>query len=366
MKAAKLIGERLVNYIEDGINWKDHKDIVLDYWINNECKKSGLNPKLFKGIFYVDEMKDKHRDIYETWFKNFNFQSEDKNWIKFVNGSLNLFYKTQNPEELHAQTWFVFLTNAELNAKEIVESQQFHGNPNINNFWKVTQNGKYEEIAGRDNGYIFSDQLVDLSRKNARHFNGGLLFQSSESVQLEYLDGTKIRKKCINWASHCENITLIKVAPSGKLILVPVVIANENRIIPDGKIKITPMDGKQMNNYLNDQYDMLYGDYNRKEEEEKTSESGLNARKNAINTMHDEEVPITKVIDNINDFVNDGNVDDSTRQLNKKKREEINKKKSEKRRSSKRAKRELDKQKAKDLKRKLEKFKGSLGISFNS
>lgn len=366
MKAAKLIGERLVNYITDGVNWKDHKDIVLDYWMNYEARKDNINPRVLKGIYYVDELKEKHRDAYETWFKNFDFQSEDKRWIKFVDGTLNLFYKTSNPEELHAETWFVWLTNSELKAKEIVENQQFHGNPNINNFWQITQNGKYEEIAGRDNGYIFSDQLTNLSRKTAKNFVGGIIYQSPQSVELEYLDGKKTRKKCINWASHCENITLVKVSASGKLVLVPVVIANENRIIPDGKIKITPMDGTQMNNYLKNNYSSLFGEYNRDQELEKQENTGINARKNAINTMYDEEIEINKVVDNINEFVKDGNVDEETRLKNKERREEINKKKSERKRSIKRATRELDKQKAKDLKRKLEKFKGNLGINLNS
>lgn len=366
MKAAKLIGERLIGYINDGINWKDHKDIVLDYWVTFEAKKQGLNPKLFKNTFYVDELQEDHAKKYEEWFVQFDFQSEDKKWIKFVDGALNIFYKTQNPTELDESTWFVYLTNADQKAKTIVEEQQFHGNPDINNFWKLSRSGKYEEIAGRDNGYLFTDRLENLQKKNTKAFKWAIIFQAHASVELEYLDGQKIRKKCINWASHCENITLAKVSASGKLILVPTVIMKENRVIPDGKIKVTPMDGSVLSSYLIKNYDSLFGNYINEQEAEKTYSSGKNARKNAINTFSDEEIPVRHVVQDINAFIDDGNVDDETRQKNKEHREYINKKKNERKRSAKRAQKELEKQKAKDLKRKLDKFKGNLGIDFNS
>ena len=366
MKAAKLIGERLIGYIEDGINWKDHKDIVLDYWINFEAKKQGVNSKILKNVFYVDELQEDHASKYEEWFKQFDFQSEEKTWIKFVDGALNIFYKTQNPTELEENTWFVYLTNADQKAKTVVEEQQFHGNPDINNFWKLSRSGKYEEIAGRDNGYLFTDRLEDLQKKHTKSFKWAILFQANASVELEYLDGQKYRKKCINWASHCENITLAKVSASGKLMLVPTVIMKENRIIPDGKIKVTPMDGRALNSYLTKNYDSLFGNYINEQTAEKNYNSGRNARKNAINTLSDEQVPVNDVIFDIGKFIDDGNVDDDTRLKNKEQREYINKKRTERQRSAKRAQKELEKQKAKDLKRKLDKFKGNLGINFNS
>jgi PAS domain S-box-containing protein len=42
MKSQKIAGIRLINYINDGINWKDHKDIVLDFWIYNKSRDMGV------------------------------------------------------------------------------------------------------------------------------------------------------------------------------------------------------------------------------------------------------------------------------------------------------------------------------------
>ena len=92
MKSVKIAGIRLVNYINDSINWKDHKDIVLDFWISNKCKDYGYNSLQFKGMGYADDLPIKALEHYEEWFGGYDFQNEDKDWLEFVEGTLNIFY----------------------------------------------------------------------------------------------------------------------------------------------------------------------------------------------------------------------------------------------------------------------------------
>lgn len=362
MKAAKLIGLRLVSYIEDGINWKDHKDVILDYWINVEARKQGIPQSKIKNKFYVNELEDDVADIYEKWFKSFDFQNEKHTWIKFVDGSLNLFYKTKNPTLLGENDWFIYLLNSDQKANDIVENQLFHGNPDINTFWKIAKNGKAEEVSGRRNGYIFSDKLDSINKKVSKYFKWGVVFRAPDSVSLEYLDKTKYKVKCINWASHAKDIFLVKVTPSGKFQIVPSFIETENRIIPHGKILTQPMDGRSLNDYINKNYMDLFGIENIKDEGEKIENRGINARQAAINTLRDEEINVSEIFQNVSEFIEDGNVDDETRERNKQRRIEASKKKIEEERSKKRLVKKIEKQKAKDLKLKLKMFKKSLSF----
>jgi len=89
MKSVKIAGIRLINYLDDNINWKDHKEVVLDFWIKFVSQHNGYNPKQFKDMFYVDELPIKPQEEYEKWFEEYNFQNiDDMDWVDFVDGKL--------------------------------------------------------------------------------------------------------------------------------------------------------------------------------------------------------------------------------------------------------------------------------------
>ncbi|MBR6663219.1 MAG: hypothetical protein IKL33_00165, partial [Alphaproteobacteria bacterium] len=98
MKARKIAGIRLVNYIEDGITWKSHKDVILDFWITKKCQEAGYSPFQFRNMFRVVQLPTAAQQKYEEWFNHYDFQNDtDKDWLDFVNGTLNLFYHTSEP-----------------------------------------------------------------------------------------------------------------------------------------------------------------------------------------------------------------------------------------------------------------------------
>jgi hypothetical protein len=167
MKSVKKAGIRLINYIHDSINWKDHKDIVLDFWIVYKARNQGYNAKMFQNMYYVEDLPVKAQKDYEEWFNHYDFQNvDDKDWLKFIDGTINIFYHTSNPTMMPEDTWYVTLLKSEVKAREICETQIFHGNPNLNSFWKLETNTKAEEVGGRRNGYIFFFSLKVLPIKN--------------------------------------------------------------------------------------------------------------------------------------------------------------------------------------------------------
>ena len=89
MKAKKLAGIRLINYINGGITWDTHKDIILDFWIMNKCRNDGFNPHDFDKYSRVIQLPTAAQKKYAEWFGKFDFQCEDEDWINFVNGTLN-------------------------------------------------------------------------------------------------------------------------------------------------------------------------------------------------------------------------------------------------------------------------------------
>jgi hypothetical protein len=191
MKAVKLAGIRLVNYIIDGINWKDHRDIVLDFWVSYKCREFGYVPKQFFNMFTVEELPTEAQGQYEQWFNGYNFQStDDKDWIDFVNGTLNVFYHTKDPIMLGEDEWYVDLMKSEIEAREIAEAQLYHGNPNINSFWKLDTNSKPEEVRFwisnkyikptdvkmyGNNHYIFEVEFKGKKEYVVGYFSSGLL-----------------------------------------------------------------------------------------------------------------------------------------------------------------------------------------------
>ena len=320
MKSQKIAGIRLINYVNDGINWKDHKDIVLDFWIYNKSRESGYNPRQFENMFYVNELPTEVQDIYESWFNEYEFNNEDDDWVEFVNGTLNIFYHTSDPTLLPDDTWFAMLLKSEVKARDICENQLFHGNPNINTFWKIDTNSKAEEVSGRRNGYLFVNELDNISNADTSGFYWAVAFQCPETVKLFYEDGKEKKSRCICWAADCKNATLLKVTASGRFQVIPVDVEGKawrpDKTVPaENDICRRAYTGHALLLYIKQHYQELYGVWEAIEAKLKAEREAINQRKNAMNTMNDEEVDIGKLID-VNEFVVDGNVSDQERKRN--------------------------------------------------
>ena len=158
-------------------------------------------------------------------FNNYDFQNDtDKDWLEFVNGTLNLFYHTSEPNIEADETWFIDLMQSEVEARDIVTEQVYHGSPNLNAFWKIETNSKPEEVGGRRNGYIYVTKLADLKPADTQGYYWGVLFQCPESVSLAFDDGGTKRRKCICWAADVKHMTLVRVGSDGRLMIVPVFV----------------------------------------------------------------------------------------------------------------------------------------------
>ena len=320
MKSQKIAGIRLINYVIDGINWKDHRDIVLDFWIYNKSKDAGFNPKMFENMFYVNELPTDVQEIYEAWFKEYDFGNEDDDWIEFVNGTLNIFYHTSDPTIMPDETWFVMLMKSEIKAREICDEQLFHGNPNINTFWKIDTNSKAEEVSGRRNGYLFVNELENISNADTRGFYWGVAFQCPESVKLFYEDGDERKSRCICWAADCKNATLLKITSSGRLQVIPTEVEGKawrpDKVIPDSKdVTRRAFTGHALVLFIKQNYHNMYGKWEEIETKIKAEREAINQRKNAVNAMNDEEVDIGKLVE-VDDFIIDGNVPEAERKRN--------------------------------------------------
>lgn len=352
MKAVKLAGIRLVNYIQDGINWKDHKSIVLDFWVSFKCRESGYSSSQFDGMYTVEELPTEVQGIYEEWFKNFDFQTEqDTDWLEFVNGTLNIFYHTKDPMEMKEGTWYVDLMQSEIKAREIVEEQLYHGNPNINAFWKIETNSKSEEVGGRRNGYIFSQPLDKITPDETRNHYWAVAYQCPETVKLTYIDKDEQKSKCINWAANCTHMTLLQIAGDGRFIIVPIFVKGKvwkgDRTIPSGNVMTKPLTGSGLLSYIQENFYNMYGIWDEVDEEVKEGRESSNQRKNAVNTMNDEEVKLSEVIDNVDNFIEDGNVSPQRRDQNKQIRQAVRDKNKLREREIKKKIRGLEKEKRK-------------------
>lgn len=352
MKSVKIAGIRLINYIEDSINWKDHKDIVLDFWVNFKCREYGYRPKQFKNMYYVDELPTEVQEVYEDWFESYDFQNEDKDWVKFIDGTLNIFYKTSDPTLLDDSTWFVTLMKSESRARKICEEQLFHGNPNINSFWKIDTNSKSEEVGGRRNGYLFSAELEKVSQRDTRGFYWAVMYQCPDSVKLFYRDGKDSKSKCINWAAECEHMTLLKITPSGRFIIVPVEVEGkahrDTRMVPDSNVVKKAYTGHSLNEHVKKNFYEMYGRWDEIDAQKKYLRETSNQRLNAMNTMNDEEVNVGDVLDkSIQEFIAVGNVSKDRRDRNKAARQAIKERNQLREREIKKKIREIDKSKNK-------------------
>lgn len=321
MKAKKLAGIRLINYINAGINWDTHKDIILDFWIMNKCRDDGFNPHDFDKQVRVVELPTVAQKKYAEWFGKYDFQNEDEDWINFVNGTLNLFYHTSDPKEEPDGIWYIDLMQSELDARTICETQVYHGLPNINTFWKVDTNSKTEEVGGRRNGYMYTMKLTDLQPIDTKEYYWGVVFQCNETVSLAYSDHGVTKRKCINWAANAEHMTLVQVNADGRLKIIPVYVEGKSwkasRMIPEGVVQQSPMSPAGLNSYITSHYDSLYGIWDRIDQSVKTARENTTARINALNVMNDEEVKVSKVIGNVEKFIKEGNVPAKKLEYNK-------------------------------------------------
>lgn len=328
MKARKIAGIRLVNYIEDGITWKSHKDVILDFWITKKCQEAGYSPFQFRNMFRVVQLPTAAQQKYEEWFNHYDFQNDtDKDWLDFVNGTLNLFYHTSEPNIEADETWFIDLMQSEVEARDIVTEQVYHGSPNLNAFWKIETNSKPEEVGGRRNGYIYVTKLADLKPADTQGYYWGVIFQCPETVSLAFDDGGTKRRKCICWAADVNHMTLVRIGSDGRLMIVPVFVEGKtwkaDRWIPEGSINQKPMSSAGLLNYINQNFHRLYGIWDQIDDKVKNVREQSTARLTAVNVMNDEEIKLSRVIGNLDKFVREGNVPDERREYNKEVRQNL-------------------------------------------
>jgi hypothetical protein len=322
MKSSKKTGERLVSYIQDGIVWKEHKDIVLDFWIRFKSPSYKYDPKQFQGLHYTDELPENAQKAYEHWFGNYDFQNNvDKDWIQFVDGTLNLFYHTANPTIIEDNTWFCVLLPTEDAAKEICETQIFHGSPNLNSFFKVSSDTKSDEIGGRRNGYVYATELAKVTAGDMVGFPWAVAFQSDDSVKLFFQNGSKVDSKCICWASECRHATLLKNNGKGQFFVVPVTVPERGwrraRDIPMNMSPAKPLTPLALNQYFIQNFHEMYGVMDEIDEKVKYLRGSINERKSAITAMNDENVQIDDVLPDVRSFILNGNVSIREKEFNK-------------------------------------------------
>jgi hypothetical protein len=331
MKARKIAGVRLVNYINDGITWKSHKDIILDFWIMKKCQEAGYTPYQFRNMFHVVQLPTEAQQKYEEWFNAYDFQNDtDKDWLDFVNGTLNLFYHTDNPVQEDDKCWYIDMMQSEVEARKIVTEQVYHGEPNLDAFWKVSTASKSEEVGGRRNGYIYVSKLGEVKPKDTDGYYWGVVFQCPETVSLGFDDNGTPRRKCIAWAANAEHMTLVQIGADGRFRIVPVFVEGKawkaDRWIPEGQVSQTPMSSQSLLKYITEKFQSLYGVWDNIDAKVKNVREQSTARLTALNTMNDEEIKVGRVIGDLDKFVREGNVSDQRREYNKEIRQAVIKK----------------------------------------
>ena len=95
----------------------------------------------------------------------------------------------------------------------------------------------------------------------------------------------------------------------------------------------------------------MYGVWEDIDERMKDTREAANQRKNAVNTMNDEEVKLNKVIDNITNFITDGKVSKERRERNKVVRQAIREKNKLREREVRKKLREIEKEEGKEDRR---------------
>jgi hypothetical protein len=155
-------------------------------------------------------------------------------------------------------------------------------------------------------------------------------------------------------------MTLLRIASDGRFIIEPVFVEGKawkgDRTIPNGEIITTPLTGDALSKYLRQNFKQMYGIWDEIDAEIKEDREAINQRKNAVNTFNDEEVKISKILDDVKEFVDEGNVSDFRRNRNKMVRQAIRDKNKLREREIKKKIRELEKQKNKESVRKSDKI----------
>jgi hypothetical protein len=331
MKARKIAGIRLINYINDGITWKSHKDVILDFWIMKKCQESGYTPYQFRNMFRVVQLPTEAQQKYQKWFESYDFQNDtDKDWLEFVNGTLNLFYRTDSPKAEDDECWYIDMMQSEVEARQIVSEQVYHGAPNLDAFWKISTDSKPEEVGGRRNGYMYVSKLGEVTPKDTDGYFWGVVFQCPETVSLGFDDNGVNRRKCIAWAANAEHMTLVRIGADGRFSIEPVDVEGKawkaDRTIPSGNVNRNPMSARALLSYITDNFASLYGVWDTIDEKVKGIREQSTARLTALNTLNDEEIKVGKVIGDIEKFVREGNVSDKRREYNKEIRQAVIKK----------------------------------------
>lgn len=250
---------------------------------------------------------------------------------------------------------------SEEKAREICESQIFHGAPNIDSFFKVDPNTLSAEVAGRRNGYIYSDELANIKPADTRGFYWGVAFMAPESVKLFYDVGEKTdSSKIISWAASCKNMTLLQISSNGKFIVKRVFVKGkawkQDRYVPQDMAPSKAYVGYALEQYFKKYYYDMYGIWEEIDEEVKEIKENINKRKNAVNTMNDEEVDVGRILQDVNEFIEDGNVSDEEREKNEKIRKNIKEKNKLRERAIRNKVREAKKAKRKKEKRERRKL----------
>ena len=334
MKATKVIGKKLVLYINRGINWRDHRDVILEFWTSGPCRKSGFNPAQFKGVFYASDLQPNELLEYKKWFNEYDFNNQEKDWLDFMDGVLNIFYKTKALGICPDNTWFIDFVDSDVAVVEICKKQKYFGKPNINALWKMGTTELYRSNANIKNGYMFTQRLSDVETRDIIGKKQAIIFQAPKSVMIEYFDGKEKKRKCVNWAGEAINMTRLKIYPDGRVLIVPIQfdgsIVKMSRMVPDGdKVPTIPMSIGSLRAHIKKHEFDMYGRDNQIDEENREARIEVNKRLNAVTTLSDEDIHLDEApkIDNVKKFIVYGNVSDERREYNRlirKKRKEIN------------------------------------------
>ena len=133
---------------------------------------------------------------------------------------------------------------------------------------------------------------------------------------------------------------MVKITADGLFVIVPCEVKKklwmDRRVVPEGLISTTPMNGAKLVQYLQKNFNVMYGIFDNIKKRVDEARVNATARKNALCTMSDEEIMVGEVLGmNPEDFVENGhvspkkleynrNVRRSIHQANVKHRQEVN------------------------------------------
>lgn len=119
-------------------------------------------------------------------------------------------------------------------------------------------------------------------------------------------------------------------------------------MVPHSKPPAHPLSPKSTLKHIRKNFNKMYGMWDEIDEIKKSEREASNQRKNAVNTMNDEEVKVAKVIPTtINRFIAAGNVSNKRREKNKEARLAIREKNRLREKEIKKRMREILKEKGK-------------------